>query len=395
MGGTSFDIGYVRSGQASYTLEPDIEGFACNLPMMAIKALGTGGGSIAHIKEGTLQVGPQSAGALPGPACFNLGGSKPTVTDANLVLGVLDPDYFLGGSMKLDVQKARNVIQQMIAEPLGLSIEDAASEILEVVNNNMGMAVSSVAENFSSGETPVIFAYSGAGGLHACGIASKAQISKVIMTPFSSVSSAYSSSLMDAGHLYYNRVGLELNNNLDRDHLIQIISDKYQEAIRDMRGEGFKENELDAELQLFVRSNEGSKEQLIKTDTHSFNSQDALSDVIVQATTALNEAGENTDNGIQLETLALIVSAKVPHYEIPILPESPVSLEKAIKSSRPVYVHSKKEFIKTPIYDRDKLGRDNAVTGPGLIESDLTTILIHEGWKMTIDQYNNAIMEGV
>ncbi|QIB66060.1 hydantoinase/oxoprolinase family protein [Kineobactrum salinum] len=98
MGGTSFDIGYVSNGQASYALEPDVEGFACNLPMMSIMALGTGGGSIAHLNNGELGVGPQSAGALPGPACFDLGGTQPTVTDANLVLGLLDPDYFLGGA---------------------------------------------------------------------------------------------------------------------------------------------------------------------------------------------------------------------------------------------------------------------------------------------------------
>ncbi|MBL4802992.1 MAG: hydantoinase/oxoprolinase family protein, partial [Emcibacter sp.] len=185
MGGTSFDIGYVRDGQASYALEPDVEGFACNLPMMAIKALGTGGGSIAHVENNSLKVGPQSAGALPGPACFNLGGAKATVTDANLVLGVLDPDFFLGGTMKLDLEKARDVIKRDVAEPLGLSIEDAAAQILDIVNCNMGQAVAEVAENFAADETPVVIAYGGAGGLHACGIAAQAKTSKVIMTPFS------------------------------------------------------------------------------------------------------------------------------------------------------------------------------------------------------------------
>ena len=98
MGGTSFDLGYVRGGRPSYTLEPDVEGFPVNVPMLSIRAIGAGGGSIASVNGGGLRVGPQSAGALPGPVCFDLGGGEPTVTDADLVLGLLDPEYFLGGN---------------------------------------------------------------------------------------------------------------------------------------------------------------------------------------------------------------------------------------------------------------------------------------------------------
>ena len=105
MGGTSFDLGYVQQDQVSYTLRPDVEGFRVNVPMVEIKAVGAGGGSIATVQEGVLQVGPQSAGALPGPVCFDLGGNEPTVTDADLLLGIFDPDYFLGGAMRLNLDK--------------------------------------------------------------------------------------------------------------------------------------------------------------------------------------------------------------------------------------------------------------------------------------------------
>lgn len=391
MGGTSYDIGYVRGGQASYALEPDVEGFACNLPMMAIKALGTGGGSIAYMENDVLKVGPQSAGALPGPACFNLGGAKPTVTDANLVLGVLDPDFFLGGSMKLDVEKARDVIRRDVAEPLGLSIEDAAVQILETVNRGMGQAVAGVAENFTDGEEPVVIAYGGAGGLHACGIATEARTSKVIMTPFSSVSSAYSSSLMDAGHLYYGRAGLEFSKNLDRVALKEIIDRKWQEAVRDMRGEGFAEDKLTGELQLFVRAGEGSKDVLITAPLGFYDDDAQLADVLARAAQALTHSGE----GMLLETIALMVTAEVPHYEMQILLDSNPDVAGAIKAHRPLYVSSKSDFVKTPIYDREKLGRDSVVSGPALVESDMTTILVADGWKMTVDKFNNAVLEEV
>lgn len=395
MGGTSYDIGYVRGGQASYALEPDVEGFACNLPMMAIQALGTGGGSIAHMEDDILKVGPQSAGALPGPACFNLGGAKPTVTDANLVLGVLDPDFFLGGAMKLDVDKARDVIRRDVAEPLGLSIEAAAAQILETVNRDMGQAVADVAENFGAGEEPVVIAYGGAGGLHACGIAAQAKTSKVIMTPFSSVSSAYSSSLMDAGHLYYSRAGLELSESPDKKALGNIINQKWREAVRDMRGEGFAEDKLTGELQLFVRSKEGAKDVLIMAPLDFYDNEAQLRQVLDRAAQALTEAGETVDAGIRLETIALMVSAEVPHYEMQELLDAKADVVGAIKTHRPLYVNSKSDFVKTPIYDREKLGRDSVVEGPALVESDMTTILVIDGWKMTVDKFNNAVLEEV
>lgn len=395
MGGTSYDIGYVRGGQASYALEPDVEGFACNLPMMAIQALGTGGGSIAHIEDDVLKVGPQSAGALPGPACFNLGGVKPTVTDANLVLGVLDPDFFLGGSMKLDLEKARDVIRRDVAEPLGLSIEEAAVQMLETVNRGMGWAVANIAGNFAAGEEPVIIAYGGAGGLHACGIAAEARTPKVIMTPFSSVSSAYSSSLMDAGHLYYSRAGLELSEDLNRDALKDIIDQKWQEAVRDMRGEGFAEDKLIGELQLFIRSKGGAKDVLIAAPLGFYDDAAQLKQVLSRAALSLTEAGEAAKAGVWLETIALMVTAEVPHYEMQTLPENTVDMAGAIKAHRPLYVSRKSDFVKTPIYDREKLGRDSVIEGPALVESDMTTILVIDGWKMTVDKFNNAVLEEV
>ncbi|MCF8475325.1 MAG: hydantoinase/oxoprolinase family protein [Emcibacter sp.] len=395
MGGTSYDIGYVRGGQASYALEPDVEGFSCNLPMMAIRALGTGGGSIAHIEDGRLRVGPKSAGALPGPACFNLGGTKATVTDANLVLGVLDPDFFLGGSMRLDLNKARDVILRDVAKPLNLSIEEAAVQILETVNYGMGKAVANVAKNFAAGEDPVVIAYGGAGGLHACGIASEAKTAKVIMTPFSSVSSAYSSSLMDVGHLYYSRAGMELSENIDRSVLKNIIAQKWREAVSDMRGEGFTEDKLRGVLQLFVRSRGGAKDVLVVAPLGFYDEADALSDVMMRTTLALKEAGEITESGVWLETIALMVTAKIPHYEMQALPEKAANVSEAIKSYRPLYVSRKADFVKTPIYDREKLGRGSVVEGPALVESDMTTILVADGWKMTVDKFNNAVLEEV
>ena len=395
MGGTSFDIGYVRDGQASYSLQPDVEGFPCNLPMMAITALGAGGGSIAHIKNGELKVGPQSAGALPGPACFNLGGTLPTVTDANLVLGVLDPDFFLGGEMRLNVEKAREVIQRDIAEPLGITVAEAAWQIKSKVDSKMGAAIAKVAENLSSVQDAAIVAYGGAGGLHACDIASASPIKKIIMTPFSAVSSAYSSSLLDAGHLYYQRIDQPLSEELQPDVLENAISKMMREAVRDMRGEGFAAEMLFSELQLFVRAREGEREVLLLAPTTFYSESDSLSEIVAQAKAALLQAGENPAAGMQLATVALMVRAPVPHFVQPELEESSDQESSAIKSTRSLYVGSLRDYVDAPIYDRAKLSRGAQLAGPALVESNQTTILVSENWQMTIDQYNNAILEEV
>ncbi|GHF14054.1 5-oxoprolinase [Kordiimonas sediminis] len=394
MGGTSYDIGYVKDGLASYALQPDVEGFPCNLPMMAIRALGTGGGSIARVEGGAVKVGPQSSGALPGPACFNLGGSKPTVTDANLVLGVLDPDFFLGGTMKLYADKAREVIERDIAGPLGITVEEAAQKILDTVNREMGRAVADVATNFDADAAPVVIAYGGAGGLHACGIAAEAGTPKVIMTPFSSVSSAYSSSLMDVGHVYYARAGVALDEKIDADLLDKLVSKSWQEAVRDMRGEGFGEDALTGELQLFVKSKGGDKEVLIPAPLGFYKDNAALDVVLKLAQETLAAEGENPDAALSLETLAVRVSAEISHYvtsEMPVTADDPAQ---AVKAHRPLYIASKSSFADVPVYDRDKLGCGAAISGPAIVESDKTSILVPEGWKMTLDTFNNAVLEG-
>lgn len=389
MGGTSYDIGYVRDGQVSYALSPDVEGFSCNLPMMAIRALGTGGGSIAHVKDGTLYVGPQSAGALPGPACFNLGGDKPTVTDANLILGVLDPDYFLGGKMKLQVDKARTAIERDVAQPLGISVEEAAWQIKCVVDRDMGRAVAEVAENLAPDAERVVVAYGGAGGLHACDISAAARVSRTIMTPFAAVSSAYSSSLMDAGHLYYRRVDMAFAAGMDRAAACEAVSSMWREARRDMRSEGFAAEDLRAALQLFVRAAGGGTEILLHAPDSVFEAEKALEALVAEARARLGSNGA----ALELTTIALMVQAPIPHYLLPEIPVTADNPAQAIKGARRLFAGPADGYVEAPIYDRAQLGRDMTVQGPALVESDQTTILVSRGWTMTIDKFNNAILQ--
>jgi N-methylhydantoinase A len=387
MGGTSFDIGYVRDGQVSYALNPDVEGFPCNLPMMEIQALGTGGGSIARVEDGVLYVGPQSAGALPGPACFNLGGNKPTVTDANLILGVLDPDFFLGGTMKLDVAKARAAIEVHVATPLGISVEEAAWRMKQVVDRDMGSAIAKVGDELGTTER-VVVAYGGAGGLHACDIAASAGAARTIMTPFAAVSSAYSSSLMDAGHLYYRRVDLALEKAMKLEPVNAAVAEMWKEARRDMRSEGFDEDVLSGELQLFAAAEGGDHNVLIHAPETVFDTPGNIDGLVAEARGLLQATGP-----IILGTVALMVRAPIPHYVLPEIPEGNKDAGRARKGQRRLFASLEAGYVDAPIYDRARLGRGAVVAGPALVESDQTTILVSMGWKMSIDKFNNAVLE--
>jgi N-methylhydantoinase A/acetophenone carboxylase len=361
--------------------------------MMEIQALGAGGGSIAEVRDGVLHVGPQSAGALPGPACFNLGGGRATVTDANLVLGVLDPDYFLGGKMTLDVGKARTAIEMHVARPLNLTVEEAAWQIRQTVDRHMGQAVADVASTLPTGQERVAVAYGGAGGLHACAVAKVAGIGKTIITPFSAVSSAYSSSLMDAGHLYHRRLDAALTGAIDQRALGDAVASMWIEARRDMRSEGFDDGALQGALQVFARARGGTCTVMVHADTTAFDRGETIDTVIQSVRKALAAAGERGSADFVLTTLALMVYAQTPHYTLPEIAPGSGGLLDAQSGHRRLYCGPQSGFCGAPVYRRSNLGRGAEVTGPALVESDQTTILVSPGWRMTIDRFNNAILE--
>ena len=202
MGGTSFDISLCYQGEVRRTQDSEIDRLPIKVPMVDIHTLGAGGGSIAWIDPGgALRVGPHSAGAAPGPACYGQGGAEPTVTDANLLLGRLSPDAFLGGLMKLDIGLARDAVRDRIAEPLGLGIEEAAEGIVRVVNAGMikGIRVVSVAKGYDPREFTLV-TFGGAGPLHAAELASELNIPKVLVPIAPGVTSALGLLMADLRH---------------------------------------------------------------------------------------------------------------------------------------------------------------------------------------------------
>lgn len=391
MGGTSFDLGYVKGGKPSFSLRPDVEGMPVNLPMLSIKALGAGGGSIASVKDGKLKVGPQSAGALPGPVCFDLGGSEPTVTDADLILGYLDPDFFLGGKMKLNLEKARQVMKQKVADPLGISVEEAALAVKTGVDQSMGRELAEMLKGLGSDFDPLLVVYGGGGPTHSCHIGHIAGLKRLVVTPFSSVFSAFSSSSMDVGHIYYRRVALPLDDHKGLADLAEPLANMQQEALRDMRGEGFSQEEVSAELELLVSDPSGEREVKISAPLDFFTKAAGVKAVIKQASKELSKDQKASDKGLMLTTMGLVVSAPVPRFPLSEQPKAGSAAKKARKGSRPVFWEAAQGSQDTPIYDFERLGPGHELVGPAVVESPHTTVLVPSGWKLSVDKYGNAL----
>jgi len=201
MGGTSFDVGLIVDGKPMLSTNHEAGGFHISMPMVEIRAIGAGGGSIAHIEGGLLRVGPESAGARPGPVCYGRGGTRPTVTDADVVLGIIDPDGFLGGRMKLDREGAREAIRTHIADPLGLSVEEAAAGIRRIVDAHMADTLREV--TIGRGHDPrdfALFAYGGAGPVHCAGFGAELGVLQIVVPYTSMAHSAYGALVSDLNH---------------------------------------------------------------------------------------------------------------------------------------------------------------------------------------------------
>ncbi|UCC89724.1 MAG: hydantoinase/oxoprolinase family protein, partial [Anaerolineales bacterium] len=232
MGGTSTDVALTYEGVTRVTSEAKVDGHPVLVPMIDIHSIGAGGGSIAWIGEtGALNVGPQSAGADPGPACYGRGGQAATVTDANLVLGRLDPAYFLGGAMALDTDAAQDVVTRQVAQPLGLETVEAASGIIRIINAKMGHAIRAI--TIERGLDPrefVLLSFGGAGAMHACALAEELSIPRILIPMATGQFSALGMLLSDIRHDLV-RVSLGLATDL----VAETVEGRYRELIAEAR----------------------------------------------------------------------------------------------------------------------------------------------------------------
>ncbi|TDA70032.1 MAG: hydantoinase/oxoprolinase family protein [Clostridia bacterium] len=390
IGGTSSDIALIIDGKNTYSLTPQIEGITVSSPAVNVLAIGAGGGSIARVAGGVLTVGPDSAGAMPGPVCYGFGGMEATATDACLALGYIAPDYFLGGRRKLDKGAALEAIQHQIAQPLGISLEEASLRIKQGIEANVARSISALLKQhgYVNPEEFCLFVYGGAGGLFCAGISQQLGVKRVYTFPFSAVFSAFGSASMDVLHIYeeYFRFRLGPGPGPDLEALNRVLAGMKQRAVRDMRGEGFAADHIAFSLELEVIA-EGFEEAFMFTAPVSEIKGAQDIGLLYQAFVSASGAKEG-----EVVLLRLKATAPVAHYTMPKRRLGGTDPSPALKTIREVYWGGDGRQA-TPVYERERLEPGHVVAGPAIIEADDTTYVFPEGMVYVVDEYMSGIIE--
>ncbi|MEJ8570009.1 hydantoinase/oxoprolinase family protein [Microbaculum marinum] len=399
MGGTTAKAGVIHDYEVLMTGSSMIGGYETGLPvqipMIDIQEVGTGGGSIARLTPGGgLRVGPRSAGADPGPICYGLGGSEPTVTDANLLLGRLSATQFLGGEMPLDTQAAERGLKEKVADPLALTVTEAAEGILRIATTTMAHVVRRVttergldAADFS------MFAYGGAGPLHATMVARELQIDRVIIPNSPGHFSAFGMLMSDFRHDEVRSWFRQLRT---------IEFDDMEAIFADMEEAGRKAIETGGVSMAGVAVSRAAdmryvgQEHAVTADLPAalFETQDMQGiKAAFDAVHAVRYGYSSPDEPAEIVSLRSSVSgvmAKPAQTAIGAGAEDPPPA--ALRETRPVFFGSAGAYVDTPVFERSALLAGNRIAGPALVEEYASTTVIHPGDLLSVDRHGNLVI---
>jgi N-methylhydantoinase A len=396
MGGTTAKAGVIYHGEALTTGAALIGGYDKALPvqiaMMDIFEVGTGGGSIARVEEGALRVGPQSAGAAPGPACYGLGGTEPTVTDANLVLGRLGADRFLGGEMRLDVAAAERALAERVAKPLGMDTTAAADGILRIAVTAMSYAVKGVTteRGLDAGDFALV-AYGGAGPLHAVQVAREIGMRTVIVPPAPGVFSAFGMLFSDLRYDYV-RTWFKRLEDASFEQIERVYRDLEDQGRAAIAGTSVRPQKVIVKRAADMRYVGQEHAVTVDLPLEVFKKQDRPA--IKRAFDAMHElrygtsAPDERAEIVSLRSTVTGVMRKPPQEKIKRGKHVPDKA--AFSGKRPVHFGGR--FKPTPTYRRSALLAGNRINGPALVEEHASTTVLLPGDRLEVDIYGNLVI---
>lgn len=389
MGGTSFDITLTREGKTNLSRDADFLRQRIGVPMIQVETLGAGGGSIAHINPyGMLEVGPQSAGSSPGPVAYGQGGEQPTVTDANLALGYLNPEARLGGRISLDREAALAAIRGKIAEPLGMDVDKAAWGIHAIVNANMVNGIRRV--SIERGYDPRDFALIGAGGaagVHMTALAEDMGIDTVLIPKVASGLCALGQILSDVKHNYLATYPILAREDADLAGLEAAFAELEQQGRATLRSDGFRDEDIAVVRSLEMRYVGQIHECTVEIGDLQVNA-DTLP-AIVEAFHRRHEAlytYAEADNPVEIVNLESQVIGRVSRPPFPSLAASDGHAQRALAGSRPMLFGEDGIRTDTPVYQGALLLAGDRLHGPAVIEEATTNILIRPGWVVELHE---------
>lgn len=390
MGGTSSDMGVISGGLALTVDESRIDGWPIMAPMIEILAIGAGGGSIAWIDSGgALRVGPQSAGALPGPVCYRLGGDQPTVSDACVVLNRLNPDYFLGGEMPLDSDGARKAIQENIATPLDMTVERAAEGIIKIVTANMVKAMRSIL--IARGHDPrdfTLMAFGGAGGMVSGDLLRTGEVSRVMVPNNPGALCALGMLSADLRH-DYAQSSVKRFSEIDWDHLKNQYETLRQLGLERLKAEGIEEGKIEIADVLDIRYVGQDHYLRVYVDKDNLDSDEIRN--------SFNELHEKTygystpEFDVEMVNIRIFSIGETPRPKLPVYGSRQENTALKPTSKRNLYFDA--GAVEARIYAIEDLMANDVIQGPCVIEDPRSTIVIMPEQFASVDSFRNVIIE--
>jgi N-methylhydantoinase A len=413
VGGTSFDVALIVDGTPFESTQTSVDRYPVLAPTIDVVSIGAGGGSIAWIHgDGSLRVGPQSAEADPGPACFALGGTEPTVTDAHVCLGRINPDYFLAQRMKLDVDVAKETIEERVAKPLGLSATEAAHGITRIADMNMTYAIRNL--TVERGYDPrdfVLMCYGGAGGLFAASLAKELDIPKVVIPPEPANFSAW------------GILGTDYRADVVKTSVVALVDTEAREQRASWTQAATEEIASVSQLMARFAELEGSASKILSDNSPSVSglrvarsldmryegqehtvrvalpSEELLRSEGLRALKASFDRAHHTyyehsspESPAEIVTLRVSVAGVTSKPKVSPIAEGSGRPEEAMKTYRQVYFQELGDFTQCPTYDRSKLGAGDEVEGPGVVEEWASTTVVRPGQQLRVGTYGELII---
>ncbi|MCF8076945.1 MAG: hydantoinase/oxoprolinase family protein [Desulfotignum sp.] len=378
---STFEVGRVQRFQKG-------SGLPIQVPVVDLMEIGAGGGSIAKVNRmGLLQVGPESSGADPGPAAYCQGGDNPTVTDADLVLGYLDPDFFLGGTMKLDIELSKKTIQKKVADPLGTTMVEAAFGIHDLINETMAAAAKThIAEKGGNPNLVTVTAFGGAGPVHTYGLAKKIGATTILVPPLAGVGSALGFFTAPVA-FDMSRSHRKVLEDADFNEIETLFSTLEKEAAQILEG-ARSGDEIIFERTLLMRFVGQGAEIDLGIEGKDFQ-QFSTKDIRIMFDEEYKRLYGRTAAESPVEFVTFKVRASLPKkpFVISRLSTKKRDLQACIKGQRPAFSVIKKDYLPFTVYDRSKLFPDARFYGPAIIEERESTIVIGEDAAVRVDDF--------
>jgi N-methylhydantoinase A len=393
MGGTSFDIAIIDRGNFMTVNENLIEGLRFSLPIIDTTSIGAGGGSIAWFDlADRLRVGPKSAGADPGPACYDFGGEEATVTDADVILGYISPEYFLGGEKKLRRDLAEKAVKEKVSDRLGLSVTEGAAAIHKVANSVMadGINYTFTRRGYDPRDFTLVAA-GAAGPSHAIKIAQELGISRVLIPKYAPIYCAFGMLCVNLKHDFL-RLYPTMKENLDLGRVRKLYDEMEAEAFVLLEKEGVSQEQRSLERTMQVSYFGQFREVEVPWPGGPVN-HDAIFEGLKAFHRKHGDLYGYSDENYPIEFVGLGLSAigKIPRVELKKIDRGSENPSAALKGERDAYFEESNGFVKTRVYDGDQLVSGNVLKGPCIVEERMTTIVVPPGSQLLVDDYGNYI----